>query len=600
MALFPKCTFAVSLARPVVAGGHLQGTVVMTAPEDIPRAEAVELVFQTEARAVYGSGKNRSVKRATLFSKALGSRLAGILEKGTHELPFDIELPPWLPPALEGGRCSIQHSMGVRLDVDWAIDPDASFAPVIALPPRRTAATPTLIRSGQSVHATMIVEIGLRSTTVVQGGALEGSIAVRGAEGQSLEGLELAIVDHATVTFARGDRRALKEARYRWPAEKLRGGASVPFRVTVDPSFPPTFRNGYIDHDLMLEVRLIVPWRRDPAFSIPLEVLPAGSNVEGDSGELIVGNERMRAIARSMARERGLSEGRYPVLVEGTFGPVSARLVDSPKASTPGIEVELTFPSVDLGLTLRPRGLLDLGGASLLPEGLTAAYVLRRAAIPGAAPVAEQAVSSFIAAVTRDLEHAAELRLSDHRLAFRVPLPTDGEAEYRAVARQAIEKAEQVWRAIAALPAPAAVGDNIRAWHALASEQSAFSVPCQPAVVGVVVASRVLGGEERSLRATLRSVWEEARPVGVEWDVDLGAMPLPSAARARLAEQPLAEAAPALSAHFVEIEAEEVGAVTLRAEGWRDDPRGWLEGLEAFFAWTLEERGERTSQSAYR
>lgn len=597
MALFPKCTFALSLAQPAVAGTRLTGTVTVDAPEDIPRAEALELIFQTEARAVYGSGKNRTVKRATVFSKSLSSRLAGALPRGAHALPFDIDLPPWIPPALDGPRCSIEHKIGVRLDVDWAIDPDASFSPVIALPPRHAVATPALVRSDPSFHPSLIVEIALSSTTVVQGGHLEGSIAVRGAEEGAFDGIELGITDYATIAFARGDRREHSSARYRWAASELQGGRSVPFRIGVDAAFPPTFTNGFIDHDLVLAVRLDVPWRTDPTFVIPIELLPAGSQVDGAPSAMVVGNERMQLLAQAMARVPGLRMGRYPVLVEGELGAVHMRVVDSPLGSRLGVEVDLQLPSVDLGLTLRQKGLFDLGSSSLLPEALARDYVLRRAEEDGSAPIEDAAVAAFVEAVTANLEDAADIRLADHRLAFHLAIHEDTESTYQGVARLAVAKAKQVLEAVAALPPPAAI--DRRAWEAMAAEQRALLVPSRPALHGVVLAARVLGGDERALQASLRAVWEEARPVGVEWSVDLRAMPLPAQVLSKLAEATLADAAPALASHFAEAQIEGT-TVVLRADGWHEDPRAWMPGLEAFFAWALETRGERTSQSAYR
>lgn len=603
MALFPDCDFEVLLPRDgVVAGERLEGTVVLLAKEDIRRAERLDLAFISTARAVYGSGQNQSVRRATMFHAPLEMTLPGSLAKGRHEHRFSVDIPSWLPPGYDGDRCSVWHEIAVRLDVDWAIDPTKTFAPKVIPLRRRVNASRVQIRSGPSFHDSIIVEIALQSTSVVQGGAIEGSVAVRNAKSKRFDAVELAIVGSATMALGRGDRRRGFEKRFRIEAERFPDGRSVPFSLPIDATVIPSFTNGFIDHDVMLEVRLDIPWASDPSFGVPLEILPPGSVVEGGEAPPVVGSDRTKLLARSMARASGLGEGTYPTLVEDVAGHVALRVIDGPRDSRPGIDVSIDFASVDLGLELRPERLLDFRRSPLLPDALASRYFLRRTPEAGAGPVADEAVAAFVAALCRRVEDATAIQLGDSHLGFHVAVEDDSEAGYQGLAALAKQKSEDVVDAIAALPFPRAISSSEPAWRAMAAEHGAALVPSRPAIHGVVLGARVHGGEERSLRATLRAEWKDGAPVGARWDVDLAAMPLPEKVRAELeAAREKADALPAsLGALFASIEVQGRDAVSLAAEGWHDDPRSWLPGLEIFFAWVLEVRRERRVDSPYR
>ena len=55
------------LTEGTLAGQRLVGTLELIVPTSIPRADHLDIVFKTEAWAGYGSGKQRSVVRRTLF-----------------------------------------------------------------------------------------------------------------------------------------------------------------------------------------------------------------------------------------------------------------------------------------------------------------------------------------------------------------------------------------------------------------------------------------------------------------------------------------------------------------------------------------------------
>lgn len=606
MALFPKCDFSVRVPDGEVrAGSRLDGTVILQVEEAIPRAEHLELAFITKAWAGYGSGKHRRVKRATMFHAPFTLGMSGTLGAGEHAHPFAVDIPPWLPPAYSGNDCGIENTIKVRLDVDWARDPKTSFSPKVVVPRGQVVATPLVIRSHPSFHEKVIVEVSLKSTNIVQDGLIEGSIALRGAQSARFDAVDLTIVGSSTITMSKGDRRRGHANRFRIEADRVRDGNNVPFALRVPADFPPTFKNGFIDHDVTLEVSLDIPWATDPKFAIPIHLWTSGSSVEGNFSAAVVGSDRSRIIARAMARAIGFEEGAHPVLVEGAVGPTKARITDSPRGSRLCVDVDIDFPSVDLGIELRPERLLDLGKSPLLPKALASRFVLRHKPEADAPRVDEAAIASFVERVTRGLEHASDIRLSDHHLGFSLLVNDDSQDAFVQLAHFVVARAREVAGAIqdaaGGLPFPAAIAPSRDSWVAMAAAHGAALVPVRPSISGIVLSARLLGGDERSLRATLSSVWNETGPTGVEWSVDLRAMQLPLELTDEMKKsESLPDAASSLKAYFSSIEVHGPEAVTLHASGWNDDPGTWLGGLEAFFAWLLEARGERRADSPYR
>lgn len=288
MALFPDCSFSVRLpAKELVAGARAVGTLDLAVPEPIPRADHVDLVFRTEAWAGYGGGKSRTVIRRTVFLAPLridfprGEPLAA----GTHSFPFGVDVPALLGPGFEGDDCGFVHAIDVRLDVDWARDPKETLTPIVRLPPRDGRRTPLVTRTTAEFHDRLVLEVTLSSTTLVAGtDRVEGRLALRGGHDARLDAVTVHVVSRATVRMGRGDVRDGARTGTSIPASALRSGEAVPFGIPLD-AFPPTFRNGFLDHDLVLLVTAEIPWASDPTLEIPLAVLPAGSTLWGEADE---------------------------------------------------------------------------------------------------------------------------------------------------------------------------------------------------------------------------------------------------------------------------------------------------------------------------
>jgi hypothetical protein len=605
MAIFPECAFSVRLARGLMtSGSRIDGILELEAPEAIPRAEHVDLFFRSRAWAGYGSGKSRSVIERDIFAAALKHDLpvGQPLPAGTHQYPFTFDLPPWVPPSFPGNDCGIVNTIEARLDVAWAKDPKAEIPAVVRLPPASAVASPYVMRSPLSFHKSIVLEVTLDSSVGVQGHPFTGRVALRGGHDARFDGVEISLWSVARIAMHRGDARTSPASpKARIPADALRRGEPVPFVVVPFDVTPCSFPSRFIEHGLHLEVSVDVPWTRDPAFAIPVVLLPPGTITHPNPTALpvAVGSERLQLLAAYMAQASGLSPGVLPSLVEGRVGLVDVRISDSPpRAGRLGIDVDLVFPDLELGVACRSRGLLD-GRSPLVPEPLREEYVVRFQPSDRRPPLDETVLSRLTLGVLDALDGVEEVRFSDHYLGYHVPLANDGSEYLQAIARLVCAKANAIGAAIAALPFPSAAQPHAAAWLATAAEQSAALVPCGPSLHGLTFRTRILGGEERVVVARLRTAWREDGPVTVV-DLDLRAAPLPPAAMAAVNGAPGEGGLTAVREVFPVVSAMGLEHVVLERPGLAPDPRSLFIGIEGFASWLLDARGERRADAPYR
>jgi len=287
--------------------------------------------------------------------------------------------------------------------------------------------------------------------------------------------------------------------------------------------------------------------------------------------------------------------------VEGMVGPIAVRVGDAPRDTTLGIDVDLTFPDVELGLVFRPLGMLEgFRESPLLPKDFAVRHLLRLQPPDERATPDDGAVAAFVGSVLAQLGGATELRFSDHHLGAHFATPNDTAGHLVPIAQAARAKAAEIADAIARLPFPPSVAASRPAWQATAAEQSAFLVPTGPSLHGLTFRARVLDGDERVISASIRTAWTKAGPI-TRVEIDLRQVPLPKTVWKELEGEVPSDRLRGLhavlpSAHVL---SEGMGATLERPE-WTPDPRALLPAIEMFVGWVLDARGERRADLPYR
>ena len=260
---------------------------------------------------------------------------------------------------------------------------------------------------------------------------------------------------------------------------------------------------------------------------------------------------------------------------------------------------KLVFPDVELGTSFRPLGLLDgFRDSPLLAEEIRKGYFLRCEPHAHAPSVDDATLTSFFGTLTAGLAGADELRLSDHHIGAHFALADDDGKRMVELALFLRAKAMAIADAIARLPFPNAVAANRATWQAVASEQGAFLVPTGPSLHGLTFGAQLFDGEQRVLRASIRTVWSASGPA-TRVEIDLSQAAVPETAWAELEGDGARELARAVREVFPAPHIHQGGA-TLERAGFTADPRELFSGIEAFFAWVLEARGERRADAPYR
>lgn len=601
--LFPDCNFELNLSKPSIrTGERISAEVVLETREAIPNAKVLYLAYKATATAGYGSGKSRRVYEETIYREEWPFRLREGLPAGRTKFPFDLELPPGLPPSYRGDDCGIEHLFTARLDVPWAVDPQARDVLIVSQRPRKGPMTPFVSRTTATFHPSLVVEVSLDSSVVSQDMPLRGQIAVRGADDVAFDAVKLTAIEQATITMARKDARNQRQLAVRIEADALRGGEPVPFLFPAG-SLRARFKSGYIELANFLALELEIPWRADPIMYFPIKVMPPRSKLYGEGVNVEVGNPRMRRLADALAKRSGLERSTGAELVKGRFGFVEVALVEVTRRAKLGIDVRLAYPSLGLGTAFKPMGALDgFRRAELTPAFLANTHVLRSSPDDHVPRYDDADLAPFYARVLAPMEGASDLRFHDRGLSAWFEIAD--EDEYGSAVRAAdgaLRLADEIRAAVDALPFPAALREHEEAWRAFARRESGVGlVPSGPTLTGLAVGRRVSNGDQRVLEATIRTAWSQNGPftrIAVSFDSD-GLR----GAKARLEDfvaETASERVEAVHATFPRVEVDEAGAL-LESDAFIADPQALVAALERFLEWYIDARGERLADAPYR
>lgn len=620
--LFPKCEFDVlTTDGSIIAGRENKLALQLNAPVAIPRANALYMKFEAAAWIGYGSGKNRSVARRSLMSNSFQRKLpAGGLPAGISTYPFSLEIPPWMPDAYAGNDCGVRLSADVRLDVDWALDPQRTFAPRVVHAPTAAQKAPLFLRSDASFHTDFVLEVALDSAMVVSGDLLRGTVALRSGGNKNFDGIVLSVLSQATAVFSQMTQRTSPLVSFRIPAKALRGGEPVPFAIPIGPQYPVTIYNGVFDVSSLLQLELDIPWAFDPSLRVPITILPLGSDVHGEDRPVVLGSQRVAGLAAHAAAALGVPAATPPQVFCARTGIVTASLTDTAREGRIGTTVRFDYPDLNLGFESHEMGILDgFRNSDVLPAGLRERYFLETNK-SHRDPKTTSSREAFVRAATAGLRQVDAFCISSHHLTWYVEY-TGNEAEFvERLGRFLLVRAAEIHDAAMGLPVPSEATSHAEAWRRAAeglgltapptvagdTQPGAHYVPSVPAIIGLRTDVRVMGGELRSFSLDLSTEWigrslSEARtvlsfrPLGFVFGTGRdaqgsreGGIDMSHPLLSRLREQ------------FPEIIHAQAAELRVGHAGLSPDPAGALALSDALVAWALESRSEQRADAPYR
>ena len=605
MSLFPIAVFAVRFDAPVlVPGTRATGMLDVTLPEAIPRARAIYARFSCEAWGVYSNGKSSTTYTHRFLDAPLQLPLGeGGLTAGHHPIPFAIDLPRRLPPAVNvDGSCGVRYMVHAELDVDWAWDPslDAVLPVNVLAPPVFLRREPYLMRLPLARSKGGVLEMSLASRVVRVGEPVVGQVALRGDDLDEIDGIELCMGPHLTLRFAHGDQRFGVAASVRPRISLLRRGATVPFSLpTTGLSWDE--QNGIMDVVHVLRVMLdMVTFSLDRFIgNVQLFVLPPNATLIGDAELAPIGLARLEGAADLIAAETGSPRARLPELGRFVESNVTVVLEDG----GPGrVSARWLFPPLALGLAVRQRTILGEiahGGHDETPAVLAATHIV--SAKPESPFVVPGVVRAFLDVACAGLTETESLQLSDMQLANVEALHGDERAEtYRELVMRVRERASAIGRAIAALPFSTPGVDAAR-WRELAAAERATLLPHGPSVLGLRREVRTRFGESRFFSADLLTRFEQGH-ASTQLVVRAENLVVPE----EVTRDGVVDSVEAgswlgpLRSVFPDMRVAAPNLLTLVAPSVCADPRTLVESLDAAIGWFLSLAGEQRADSAYR
>lgn len=319
-------------------------------------AESATTTHPFRAGARFGAGTLADSVRAHPFRR--GSRLSGptALPEGRTELPFQVSLPPSVPPSYAGVSVSTTWTVRVTVTIPWWPDPTSVFEVHVAPAPGPTDDAPVVASTtpeGPRADEPFL-ECSLVSRRVVAGGFVDGSLALGNAEVLSYRDASVALVGYEVPDVRNAYEREAWRHDYPLDVTPSRAGHALPFRLAVPQDLPPSW-SGDWRLRWAFEMRAGLGWMRRLEGSVPVVVVsPEDAKPPAERfAPPAVGSERLQEVWREVGEAVGLTAAVDAL--HGTVGlvHVAVRRVHEGRA---GIFLvgELRYPSLALGLSIQP------------------------------------------------------------------------------------------------------------------------------------------------------------------------------------------------------------------------------------------------------
>lgn len=455
---------------PLEPGSTFELDVVLTSRSETPTS-GVDVVFTSEVYVAIPEGKSFRTRHQDLARDQRFRWTPGTLAKGEHRQRFQFVLPPAVPPSYDAARgwCRVSYVVDVHVAIPYWIDRFVQFALPVAAPPRMpgaSSATITATHPRGQVAGELYVEAALDVTQLVPGEELRGEISFANTSTKRIRRVELAFVAAEAIREPTGAHNVI--ARY---AATLVSGAppegeTLPFRIALPANIWPSFHAGMFQLRWSFEVRVDVVLGNDVVLTVPIEVVrpPPGVELPPRSHRMLpVGRQRLARLWAIVAQRVGMSYDESEGMT-ASRGPVSLVLAREVFQGTLGIIANYRYPHLGLDVRLGERGFFD----ALARRRYTNRAALDRFTVLGReAPQLDAFFDDELAAWLAALER---IELDDDGARVHVAGTASSAAALEAVARSSLHLLDLLARAVARVPAPAAMAPFETAWRDFAAQ----------------------------------------------------------------------------------------------------------------------------------
>ena len=219
-------------------------------------------------------------------STMFGGGQSETMEAGSYDFPVSFEIPQNAPPSFKGKKCSVFYRLEIQIDVPIWPDPKLDYAfELLRVPTPIEESSPAYVKHPDPVKGRgfwdlalgkdVEVEVAIDSDVLVAGQESQAMVAIMANEPFKLDQISLAMIG-LEKSRAGGHNDSYHHVR---PLHHVPVNQSIltelnrefSFRVSTDGPYTTTGHNFKVDW--YIEVRLDVPWAKDPYLRIPIRYL---------------------------------------------------------------------------------------------------------------------------------------------------------------------------------------------------------------------------------------------------------------------------------------------------------------------------------------
>ena len=247
-----------------------------TAVEYVPIVEEHFVLHGTPSTGFF-SGIGDAV--STMF----GGGQSETMEAGSYDFPVSFAIPKNAPPSFEGKKCSVFYRLEIQIDVPIWPDPKLDYAfQLLRLPTPVEETLPAYAKHPDSkkgrgfwdwaLGKDVEVEVAIDSDVLAAGQQSQAMVAIKANEPFKLDQISLAMIGQEK-SKARGHTDSYSHVR---PLHDVEVNKSILTELNREFSFTATSEGPYTSTgqkfsvDWFIEVRLDVPWAKDPFVRIPI------------------------------------------------------------------------------------------------------------------------------------------------------------------------------------------------------------------------------------------------------------------------------------------------------------------------------------------